>query len=484
MIKKIILICLGIFFVQCSDDLEGLNEDEKAFNEVPGETLMTNGQRNMVDQLVNTNVNLNVFRLFAQYWGEATYTDEANYNIVTRSIPENHWNIMYRDVLKDLDEAYRLIEAQEIVNVSPSQFEEDTAIKANKLAIIEVQRVLAYQILVDTFADIPYSEALDVDIINPSYDDDEAIYNDLISRLNTAIGNINTSFGSFGGQDLIYNGNTSSWLALANSIKLRMGMRIADVDPAQAAELVSSASSNIIDSNSENATIEYLSATPNTNPLWIDLVQTNRRDFVPADTFVNRLNDLEDPRRPIFLADPIDGEYIGAPYGSTVSYDSYSHIGDIYFTQDLEGLIFDAAESHFLLAEAVERGFIAGDAEALYEQAIRLNMEYWGVESSDIDSYISQSDVDYATAEGDYKQKIGVQKWIALYNRGFEGWTEYRRLDYPQLEAPEGAQSDIVPLRFTYPVIEQNLNSGSYNAAASAIGGDELTTPVFWDVNN
>jgi len=484
MINRIIVICLvGVLFAQCSDDLTPLNDDEKAFTQVPGETLMTNGQRNMVDQLVNTNVNRNIWRLFAQYWGEATYVDEARYNVITRSIPENHWTIMYRDVLKDLDESYDLISAQEVTNVTPDQFQEDTAIKANKLAIIEIQRVMAMQILVDTFGDVPYSEALDIDNINPAYDDDTAIYNDIISRLDAALANLNSTYGSFGSQDLIYNGNTESWVTFGNSIKLRLGMRIADVDPTKAASLVSDAASNIITDNSQNATVQYQSTTPNTNPLWVDLVQSNRKDFLPADTYVNQLNDLEDPRSDVFFSDKVDGEYLGAPYGNTVSYGDYSHIGPLFFTPDLEGLIFDAAEGNFLLAEAVERGFIAGDAATFYTQAITSSMEYWGIAEADATAYLAKPEVAYATAEGDFRQKIGIQKWISLYNRGFEAWTEFRRLDYPQLQAPEESQFDEVPKRFTYPVIEQNLNGANYNAASSAIGGDNLSTPIFWDVN-
>lgn len=86
------------------------------------------------------------------------------------------------------------------------------------------------------------------------------------------------------------------------------------------------------------------------------------------------------------------------------------------------------------------------------------------------------------TAAGTYKQKIGTQKWIALYNRGFEAWTEWRRLDYPVLTAPADALSDI-PVRYTYPVQEQNLNTANYDDAVSAIGSDKVTTKIFWDVN-
>ncbi|MGB7393919.1 MAG: SusD/RagB family nutrient-binding outer membrane lipoprotein [Pricia sp.] len=484
MIKRTIyILSLGIVFAQCSDNIDGLNEDEKAFTDVPGETLLANAQKEFADQLINTNVNLNVWRLFVQQWSEATYVDEARYNIITRTIPENHWTIMYRNVLKDLDEAYQRIEAEEIVQVSPEQFADDNSIKANKLAIIEIHRTWAYMILVNTFGDIPYTEALDIENINPAYDDDQAIYADIIENLNSALENINTEVGSFGVQDLIYNGDTTSWLTLGNSLKLKLGMHLADVNPDQAETLVSEAADNVILTNAQNATIQYVSAPPNTNPLWVDLVQSNRRDFVPADTFVEALNELDDPRRPIYLSDPVDGEFLGAPYGSTVTYGNFSHIGDIFFTPDLEGVLFDASETNFLLAEAVERGFIAGSAEDFYNDAINLNMEYWGVSDAEASAYLAQPEVAYGSATGDFRQKIGEQKWFALYNRGFEAWTEYRRLDFPVLEAPEQSAFDAVPVRFTYPVIEQNLNGRGYNAAASAIGGDALSTPIFWDVN-
>ncbi len=483
MIKKIILISLGLVLAQCSSNLEGLNVDEKAFTDVPGEPLMANAQRDLVDQLVNTNVNTNVFRLFAQQWTEATYTDESEYDILTRTIPENHWNSMYQGVLKDFDQAYKTIDAQEIQQVTPEQFEQDMAAKANKLAIIEIQRVLVYQVLVDTFGDVPYTEALDIDNINPAYDDASAIYMDIISRLNTALDSMNPEYGSAGAGDLIYQGDVASWIRFGNSLKLRLGMHIADVNPDMAKTLVSEAVGNTIITNDQNAILQYLQSTPNTNPIWLDLVQSNRKDFLPADTFVNELNSVNDPRRDVYFSDPVDGEYLGAPYATPITYGNYSHLGDAFFQPDLPGDIFDASEVNFLLAEAVERGFIAGDAETYYNAAITANMEYWGVSEDDIATYLAQPTVAYATAAGDFHEKIGIQKWIALYNRGFEAWTEYRRLDYPMLQAPSSSEFDAVPKRFTYPAIESKLNGPGYTAAASAIGGDELSTPIFWDVN-
>ena len=90
-----------------------------------------------------------------------------------------------------------------------------------------------------------------------------------------------------------------------------------------------------------------------------------------------------------------------------------------------------------------------------------IHTSYWGGSVADATSYLGQSSVNYATAAGTFKQKIGVQKWIALYNRGWDAWIEWRRLDYPQLAPAVDAQSDI-PLRYPYPVNEQNVNRENY----------------------
>ena len=135
----------------------------------------------------------------------------------------------------------------------------------------------------------------------------------------------------------------------------------------------------------------------------------------------------------------------------------------------------------FYRAEAIERGYaVGGTAKGHYDDAISASILYWGGTQTDASDYLGRPKVDYATAPGNYKQKIGTQKWIALYNRSVEGWTEVRRLDYPVLPAPAAANSGF-PTRFTYPGNEQTLNPTNYKAAAAKIGGDAVTTKIFWD---
>lgn len=482
--KKIFLLMFvltGLF--SCSDDITDLNENTVDPTEVPAEFLFTNAQKNMVDQMVSTNVNQNVFRLFVQQWTETTYTDESNYDITTRTIPDNHWQAIYRDVLRDLKEA-RIVLATEVYTGTPAEIATQEAERVNKGHVIDILTAYGYYVLVDTFGDVPYTESLDV--INhplPAYDDAETIYKDLITKLNTASDGIDTAYGSFGNQDLIYNGDTAQWKAFANSLRLKMAINLDDIDHTYAsAQAIAAVADGVITSNADNASLAYLAAQPNTNPIYVDVVASGRDDFVPTSTIIDQMNGLNDPRRAVFFTQ-VGGIYEGGTPGDSNSFPNFSHIGPVLLQPTFEGTIMDYSEVEFLLAEAVERGIaVGGTADGHYNAAITASMEYWGVSSLDIAAYLLQPTVAYATATGTWKQKIGEQAYIALYNRGFEAWTSYRRLDFPVLTAPADAEIGTVPTRYTYPAREETLNSVNNTAASTAIGGNAMDTKLFWDI--
>ncbi len=244
-------------------------------------------------------------------------------------------------------------------------------------------------------------------------------------------------------------------------------------------------SSGIIASNGDNALFQYYKTAVDENPLYNTLV--NESQIMPTAFFVNELNGKSDPRRDIFFnpASKIAGEYKGAPYAQQVTYKNFSNVGLKLRERTNPGVIFDHTETSFLLADAANRGFnVGGTAAQYYEEGIRSSMSYWGVSSADTETYLARTDVAFATAAGTDKQKIAYQLWIAYYNRGFEGWTEYRRLDYPVLVAPVTAVSEAegkVPVRNIYSLFDATLNKENYNAAATAIGGDKMTTKLFWD---
>ncbi len=481
---KKILIVLSVFAMTIScGKLEDLNKNIKDPVVVPGETLFTGAQRRVFNQMVSSNVNLNNFRLFVQYWTETTYTDESNYDLTTRTTPDGLWDLFYINALKNFKESAKVIDA------TPLPAGGDPVAKKNKLAIIEVMEVYCFDVLIETFGNIPYSEALDINKPLPKYDDGLTVFKDLLVRLDAAIANMDSGSGSFGTADNMYEGDVALWIKFANSLKLRMGLLLADKDDATAKAAVEAAAPNVFSSNDDNAKLVYLGAAPNTNPIYIDLVASARHDFVPANTLIDTMNSLNDPRRPFYFtqvdtstqAGVVKLAYVGGINGASNDFLAYSHVANLIQTPTFPGTLFDYAEVEFLLAEAVERGYtVGGTAAQHYNNAITASIEDWGGTALMAANYLTNPKVAYTTAAGTWKQKIGIQSWLGYYNRGFEAWTQFRKLDYPLLVAPPDALSPF-PMRYTYPIEEQTLNGDNWKAASTAIGGDAVDTKLFWD---
>lgn len=496
--KKIIcFLSILIIASSCTD----LTEDEKNPSVVPAATLFTSAQKGIAEQVINTSVNKNIFRLVNQQWTETTYIDESVYQWATRKISDNHWGAFYSGTttndgsMGDLMIAKSYLE-NEVVLPSDPEFNAKTIVIKNKLAMIDILLVYSYQILVDTFGDVPYTDAFKGSgNYLPKYDKAVDIYKDLIVRLNNDIATINTSYPGFEEADVIYGGNLDNWIKLANSIKLKLGINLkaSGLEDQIAENAIVSASANVFSSNADNAKIAYQNNVPNTNPVYVELVSSGRHDFVPTKPFVDALVSKNDPRMEIYFTKNLtddDGNvlpYKGGIVGIKNSYSKFTHVGAIIQKPDFKGTYLDYAEVEFLLAEAVERGVaISGSAASHYTKAITASMQDWGVDSSLITTYLSQSSVAYATATGIWQQKIGEQAWYALFNRGFEGWTSTRRLGFPALTPPSNADAAAegqIPSRMTYPIREQTLNAVNYNAAAASIGGDKLKTKLFWDKN-
>lgn len=479
--KKIALTLTFAFSLfACSDDYyESLNVDPSNPSDVPAGFLMTNATTSLFDQMVNTNVNLNVFKLYAQYWTQTQYVDESNYDLNNRDIPGNHWNELYSDVLYDLQDAKNKIASDN--SILDNQ-------RANQTAIADILQVYAWQVLVDTFGNIPYTEALQgLENSTPVYDDAATIYSDLIVRLTADINALDESAAGFESNDIIFHDNIAAWKKLAASLKLRMGVNLIDVNPSLASSTISSAiSAGVFTSNADNFVIQYLSSQPYDNPISVDL--NSRNDFVAANTIVDYMNPMEDPRLATYFGqNMVDGDgnvfYLGSEYAAGGSFTAFSHPADWFYDPTMPGNLLDYAEVEFLLAEASAKGIsVGGTVESHYNAGILASMEYWGVSTVDANTYLSRADVAWGTAPGTVKEKLAKQFWLAMYSRGFEGWSVYRRLDAPAFNV--AAISGLpVPVRFNYPVSEQTLNGTNYDGAVAAMGGDGTDVKLFWDVN-
>lgn len=439
----------------------------------PSYALFTNAQRTLARTISSSNVNLNIFRLIEQYWTETTYTDESNYDLQTRQIPRGVWDALYRDVLRDLKEARILI---------PTDVTDETTQK-NQLAVVDVMEVYTWYYLVTTFGDIPYSEALDIDNPFPKYDNQAAIITDLLKRLDADIAAFDVKGESLGQADVIYNGDVAAWKKFAASFKLKIGMTLADVDPATSKSVVESAiAAGIFTSAADNASFQFLAGPPNTNPVWEDLVQSGRKDFVGTKTIIDTMRSLNDPRLPFyFTLDATDTKFSGGIPGASNNYATFSKPSTTITAADFPVSLLDFYEIEFFLAEAIERGYtVIGTAAEHYAAAVTASIVGWGGSQEDATAYLAQPRVSYATTGADYKQRIGFQKWLSLYNRGWDAWIEQRRLDHPVLVKPVNAVSDF-PVRFTYSIDEQNINTDNHKAASAAIGGDVVTAKLYWD---
>lgn len=543
-------VLAAISLTSCERDLTSLNENPKQPEVLPSANLLAMGQQQFFYYTFTGSVNFNNFRFFTQQWTETTYTDETNYNLVTRTQPRNNWNRMYVYSLNNFETAKKnLVE------------EGGSAVtKQNQLATLEISQIAVWETLVDTYGDIPYSEALKADEgqFSPKYDDAKSIYTSLLSRIDAAIASINTSSAGYSSGDLVYGGNMTKWKHLANSIKLRLALNLADTDAATAKSAAESAvASGVISSDEESYSLAFAGGTFN-NPVYDDLIASGRQDFLPTNQVTGLMNSKNDPRRHSYFSEnlaqsdvvsvssvgtvltistdnlssnvaigqkvyrfddkgdnnPLNDEsfYIGEivsiagnnvsinnPSGSiqanqVVSFGYYN--GGVFgtlnsyanFTQYAPALLQSTASANLLSytevllmkAEAAQRGYsVGGTAESFYNEAIAASMSENGVSAADTAAYIAANPYDAAN----WKQSIGQEAWIALFNRGFASWLFTRRLDAPTLILPPNNQLDGLPVRMPYSDQEYVLNKANVNAAASKIGGDEATTKLFWDVN-
>jgi hypothetical protein len=282
----------------------------------------------------------------------------------------------------------------------------------------------------------------------------------------------------------------SRWKKFANSLRLRIALRIADRDPATAKTVIAELAANpsqLIASNDETAQMVYLSS-PNQNPVSRD--RETRDDYRVSKAVIDKLTELKDPRLSVFANKTVDATptgYVGVTNGlpadsaAKLGFTKTSKLGD-YFTAATSPAVFlSYSEVLFNLAEAAQRGFISENAAVLYQKAITASMQQFKIGNTDIALYLTQPSVAYDAAN--YKKSIGEQKWIALFSQGPEAFAEWRRLDYPKLKpAYAGVLAGQFPVRLTYPTGEQALNLSNYKAAVANQGEDRLTTKVWFDV--
>ncbi|MGA0196141.1 MAG: SusD/RagB family nutrient-binding outer membrane lipoprotein [Schleiferiaceae bacterium] len=467
--KLLFAAAAALAITSCTSDLSDLNVNGKAPESVPSGALFANAVMGYYDFDAVQNVNLNNLRLWSQHWTQTTYVDESNFNLNERDVNGSTFVRMYVTVIRDCEEA------RTAVMNGP----ESAAAKAASVAAIEVMEVMAYQYLVDLFGDVPYSEALSETNV-PKYDAGSAIYADLLARLDAATADLSGS-NTFGSSDIIYGGDAAAWKKAANSLMLRMAVRMIGYDAAAAKSWGEKAiAGGVFMSSADDMRLYYSSAPPHTHPMWETLVQSGRTDYVASATLGDVLNGLADPRRAGFFKNLGGSDSVtGAPHGFQVNYYDYSQPGTALEDPTWSHAAISYVEVEFLMAHAAVAGWAgASDAATHYENGIRASIEEWGGSSADADAYMMHPLVAFSSTTA--ATQIGVQKWIAMYSNAFEAYAAVRMYDLPMQTA--ALAGTVTPNRYSYPLDEYSLNTTNVNAAAANYGGDDTFAKVFWDM--
>ena len=362
--------------------------------------------------------------------------------------------------------------------------------RPNVEAVGLIYKSWLFHVMTDIWGDLPYSQAAQgiEGPIAPLYDSQANIYDGLIGDLKAAQDMIGTSGSLFTNPsfDILYEGDLEGWRRFANSVRLRAGMRLSDIDPTKAASVVASAvSDGVIEDASQAATLNYPGAPPNEQP-WSEYFRERPNDYRASITMTDSLKSTNDPRIAVVYQTAFEsGEYVGKDNGTPdthgLAFESLSRMGLWYQEADRPTWLITLEEVLFLKAEAAARGWISGDPAEFYHDGIRAAMTRIDVAEADIDAYLAQPRIQYDPAS--WSEQIAFQKWIALYDNGMEAWANYRRTDTPAFVPGPAAVEPRVPLRAPYPANEEDLNKANLAEAIARQGGDSPTSPLWWDVN-
>jgi len=200
---------------------------------------------------------------------------------------------------------------------------------------------------------------------------------------------------------------------------------------------------------------------------------------------VEILSGANDPRLPVYAQVNDAGNFRGKPAGfndvpsDDWNYQNVSPLGEFYLRPELPGFFMSYPELKFLMAEAIVKGFISGDATAQYLEGMTASLEFNEVPGPAISTFMANKSLAVGTPAVALEQ-IATQNWVALFPQGVESWNEWRRTRFPALTpAVDGAINEI-PSRYNYPTSEASVNRANYEAAVAAQGADNLTTKIWW----
>ncbi len=395
-------------------------------------------------------------------------------------------------------------------------------------ALATVVKVAAMHRVTDQYGPIPYCNF--GGSLKNTYDSQENVYNQFFEELDSAIDvltdfyNADPSATILKNYDYVYSGNVASWIKFANSLRLRLAMRVVYANPTLAKTEAEKSIANqlgVMTESTDIAALQHSSTLVYYHPIWKISSDFNDGETQMSASMDCYLNGYNDPRLSIYFAPASDGKYHGVRQGiHTSNWTQYknpaakvsSPAADNASTQIVW---MNPSEVYFLRAEGALRGWSMGDmAKSLYEKGVRASFEENS--AAGVDAYLADATStpidfvdnttgsnstacsgtvtiawdDAATTEVNL-ERIITQKWIAIYPNGPEAWSEFRRTGYPRLlpvvnnDSDGAVNTEMQIRRVPFSVDEYSTNPAGVAAGVVALGGaDNAGTKLWWDKKN
>lgn len=514
----ILTLFLGLGLVSCTSGFD--NQDPSG---VTTEEASRDGYRlkqafkEVGEYIIPINVNTNQFTdclLGGSFGGYLADTNSGfnGKNYATYN-PEEHWiQVMFNDIITEIYKGRKTVR----------ELTEDE----QPLAATNIMYVMAALRVTDTYGPIPYSKIGENGSLVAPYDSQEVVYNTMFDELDAAINTLTemqtADFSPL--VDDIYGGKVEQWIKLANSVKLRMAMRISNVNPTLAQQKAEEAVNHQIGVMTNAADNAYKPVYKE-NPFYVVTEVYNNGDSHMSADLASYMNGYNDPRRAAYFKESnfnnpsITEEegYFGIRSGIFIPNSDYIKCFSKMNVALLDKVLWmNAAEIAFLRAEGALKGWnMGGTPESFYNEGIRLSFDQWKV--TGVDEYIqdntskplkysdplkevglgdnsykgtpSEITIKWNDSDTDEKklERIITQKWIANFPLGLEAWADYRRTGYPKLmevvvnNSGGKVDSKRMARRLPYPQSEYSENNQNLKAAIEMLGGpDNMGTDVWW----
>jgi hypothetical protein len=489
-------------FIACDEGFDELNVNKTAATNVNPIFLLNNSIVNA--SFVSTTVQNEIGIVQQIVTPNSGVLTGANFNQDNRDGMQQNWIRYFRSVIRFSTDV--LLATKDKPN------------RSNLYQMARIWKAFGMMVITDSYGDIPYFDAgkgySDL-ILLPKYDAQKAIYTDLIKELSEATSALDAN-KTIETADILYSGNITLWKKLGNSLLLRAGMRLVEVDATLAQQTVQKAAqAALMEFNTDNAVIRHDANYVNGIGQMLNATEAN--NFYLAAPFANHLKSTSDPRLGAIAVRYVGAKsgpeqaasranidpavQIGMPFGfdnntiavqaskdGLASFYDYSQVDRTRLVKNTAPMfLVTAAQTQLLLAEAIQRGWASGNAAMVYQKGVRLHMEQMAlydpraaVSASAVDTYIAANPLE----SGKAIEQINTQYWIASFLNGPEAFANFRRSGFPRLNPNpfpgKGIKGNFIN-RLTYPNSEISVNKTNVDQAVARQGSDDLDTKVWWD---